>query len=82
MFFSSILCECFCLFSRANNTSQKKNSKQSQQRPDRLVQRLKSTETSNARMPVIRQPRGPDGTRGFKLTRFANSVPIIHSISN
>lgn len=41
------------------------------QRPDRLISRLKNLhcDTSKPRMTVLRQPRGPDGTKGFKLQR-------------
>ncbi|RXG67690.1 Cold shock domain-containing protein E1 [Armadillidium vulgare] len=41
------------------------------QRPDRLVSKLKSLsmDTSKPRIQVIRKPRGPDGTKGFKVTR-------------
>ncbi|CAG0891971.1 unnamed protein product [Cyprideis torosa] len=37
------------------------------QRPERLISRLRMTpESGHPRVVVIRQPRGPDGTRGFK----------------
>lgn len=41
------------------------------QRPDRLISRLKNLncDTSKPRMAVLRQPKGPDGTKGFKLQR-------------
>ncbi|KAK7065496.1 Cold shock domain-containing protein E1 [Halocaridina rubra] len=41
------------------------------QRPDRLISRLKNLncDTSKPRISVLRQPKGPDGTRGFKLQR-------------
>lgn len=41
------------------------------QRPDRLISRLKNLncDTSKPRMTVLRQPKGPDGSKGFKLQR-------------
>ncbi|XP_076445198.1 cold shock domain-containing protein E1-like [Babylonia areolata] len=40
------------------------------QRPERLISRLKSfTDDSSPRIVVDRQPRGPDGTRGFSTPR-------------
>lgn len=39
-------------------------------RPERLISRLKSIGDENApKIVVIRQPSGPDGTKGFKLQR-------------
>lgn len=45
------------------------------QRPDRLISRLKNLncDTSKPRMTVLRQPKGPDGSKGFKLQR---TVPV------
>lgn len=40
------------------------------QRPERLISRLKSTgDDTMPKMIVIRQPAGPDGTKGFKKPR-------------
>ncbi|XP_068230034.1 RNA-binding protein Unr isoform X3 [Palaemon carinicauda] len=41
------------------------------QRPDRLISRLKSLhcDGSKPRLSVLRQPKGPDGSKGFKLQR-------------
>jgi cold shock CspA family protein len=40
------------------------------QRPERLISRLKTnSDDSGPRMVVTRQPRGPDGTQGFKQPR-------------
>jgi len=40
------------------------------QRPERLISRLKSVgDDFGPKMVVIRQPRGPDGTKGFKQPR-------------
>lgn len=39
------------------------------QRPERLMSRLKSISEDGPRVVVIRQPKGPDGTRGFKQER-------------
>lgn len=41
------------------------------QRPDRLISRLKNLncDTSKPRMTVLRQPKGPDGSKGFKIQR-------------
>lgn len=40
------------------------------QRPERLMSRLKSTaDDLGPKVVVIRQPRGPDGTKGFKQSR-------------
>ncbi|XP_074640508.1 cold shock domain-containing protein E1-like [Tubulanus polymorphus] len=39
-------------------------------RPERLISRLKSVSEDGApKLVVIRQPKGPDGTKGFKLER-------------
>lgn len=44
------------------------------QRPDWLVSRLRtvSIDEHGPRLSVLRQPKGPDGTKGFK--KSANSV--------
>lgn len=45
------------------------------QRPDWLMARLRTMsvdEHSGPRFFVVRQPKGPDGTRGFKLPRSAS----------
>lgn len=40
------------------------------QRPERLMSRLKSvTDDAGPKIVTLRQPRGPDGTNGFKLQR-------------
>lgn len=41
------------------------------QRPDRLVSKLKSLtmDSTKPRIQVIRKPKGPDGTKGFKVKR-------------
>jgi len=40
------------------------------QRPERLISRLKSVgDDIGPKMVVTRQPRGPDGTKGFKQPR-------------
>lgn len=42
-----------------------------QQRPERLISRLRtiSLEDTGPKLTVVRQPRGPDGTRGFGQER-------------
>lgn len=42
-----------------------------QQRPERLISRLRtiSLEDAGPKLTVVRQPRGPDGTRGFAQER-------------
>ncbi|ESN92067.1 hypothetical protein HELRODRAFT_104068 [Helobdella robusta] len=47
-------------------------------RPERLISRIKSvSDDQTQRVITIRQPRGPDGTKGFKLKRrFASSDTI------
>ena len=40
------------------------------QRPERLVSRLKSMSEDGPRVQAVRQPRGPDGTKGFKQERI------------
>lgn len=45
------------------------------QRPERLVSRLKSiSEDGLPKVIVLRQPRGPDGTKGFKLDRTPSTT--------
>lgn len=40
------------------------------QRPEHLISRLKSVgDEAGPKMVVVRQPRGPDGTKGFRLSR-------------
>jgi len=40
------------------------------QRPEHLISRLKSIgDEVGPKMVVVRQPRGPDGTKGFKQPR-------------
>lgn len=42
-------------------------------RPERLISRLRSVNEDQAqRVTVVRQPKGPDGTKGFKLPRSAS----------
>lgn len=43
------------------------NSDAVQQRPERLISRLRtiSMEDTGPKLTVVRQPKGPDGTRGF-----------------
>jgi len=38
-----------------------------QERPERLISRLRtiSLEETGPKLTVVRQPRGPDGTKGF-----------------
>lgn len=47
------------------------NSDAVQQRPERLISRLRTTslEETGPKLTVVRQPKGPDGTRGFNLER-------------
>ncbi|KAK3869556.1 hypothetical protein Pcinc_025140 [Petrolisthes cinctipes] len=49
------------------------------QRPDRLISRLKNLNCDNSkpRMTVLRQPKGPDGTKGFKLQRTMLDLDVI-----
>jgi len=47
------------------------------QRPDRLISRLKSVgEESGPKVLIIRQPKGPDGTRGFTQERTPWQPPM------
>lgn len=50
---------------------------QPSQRPERLVSRLRtlSTEDSGPRIVIVRQPRGPDGTKGFSSWGSDDPVP-------
>ena len=55
------------------------------QRPDWLVSRLRtiSVDEHGPRLSVLRQPKGPDGTKGFKKTnRPAPAITSISSASN
>ncbi|XP_013412003.1 cold shock domain-containing protein E1-like [Lingula anatina] len=46
-------------------------------RPERLLSRLKSvSEDSGQRVTVVRQPKGPDGTKGFKQQRVKWTSPV------
>lgn len=46
-------------------------------RPERLISRLKSVgEDCGPRMTAIRQPRGPDGTKGFNQERTPWKPPV------
>jgi len=47
------------------------NSDAVQQRPERLISRLRtiSMEDTGPKLTVVRQPKGPDGTRGFNQER-------------
>lgn len=48
------------------------------QRPERLICRLKSVgDDIGPKMVVIRQPRGPDGTKGFKQPRKPWKQPLM-----
>ncbi len=45
-------------------------------RPERLISRLKSVgDEGGQRVVVLRQPKGPDGTRGFKQERAMWKMP-------
>ncbi|XP_077151093.1 cold shock domain-containing protein E1 isoform X4 [Ranitomeya variabilis] len=49
-------------------------------RPDRLVSRLKSITLDDASAPrlmVVRQPRGPDNTKGFDIERKIRQAGVI-----
>lgn len=51
-----------------------------QARPERLISRLRtiSLDDTGPRLTVVRQPKGPDGTRGFsadaRITRLPGCV--------
>lgn len=48
-----------------------------QQRPERLISRLRtiSLEETGPKLTVVRQPRGPDGTRGFINQERCQRIP-------
>lgn len=48
------------------------------QRPDWLANRMRtmSIDENGPRFYVIRQPKGPDGTRGFKQSQRATCAPV------
>ncbi|XP_062855002.1 cold shock domain-containing protein E1 isoform X2 [Trichomycterus rosablanca] len=49
-------------------------------RPDRLVNRLKSITLDDASAPrlvIVRQPRGPDNSKGFNVERKARQAGVI-----
>lgn len=50
-----------------------------QQRPERLISRLRtiSLEDTGPKLTVVRQPRGPDGTRGFSQERSQHTPGAI-----
>lgn len=50
-----------------------------QQRPERLISRLRTTslEDTGPKLTVVRQPRGPDGTRGFSQERTQRTPGAI-----
>ncbi|XP_033340905.2 cold shock domain-containing Unr [Megalopta genalis] len=50
-----------------------------QQRPERLISRLRTTsmEDTGPKLTVVRQPRGPDGTRGFSQERSQHTPGAI-----
>lgn len=50
-----------------------------QQRPERLISRLRtiSLEDGGPKLTVMRQPRGPDGTKGFSMDFRAPRIPGI-----
>ncbi|XP_067214541.1 RNA-binding protein Unr [Linepithema humile] len=50
-----------------------------QQRPERLISRLRtiSLEESGPKLTVVRQPKGPDGTRGFNQERCQRAPGAI-----
>ncbi|XP_012279281.1 cold shock domain-containing protein E1 [Orussus abietinus] len=50
-----------------------------QQRPERLISRLRtiSQEDSGPKLTVVRQPKGPDGTRGFTQERSQHTPGSI-----
>lgn len=50
-----------------------------QQRPERLISRLRtiSLEDTGPKLTVVRQPKGPDGTRGFNQERTQHSPGAI-----
>ncbi|XP_074115620.1 cold shock domain-containing Unr [Cotesia typhae] len=50
-----------------------------QQRPERLISRLRtiSLEDAGPKLTVVRQPKGPDGTRGFSYDRSQHISGVI-----
>ncbi|XP_076302317.1 RNA-binding protein Unr-like [Lasioglossum baleicum] len=50
-----------------------------QQRPERLISRLRTTslEDTGPKLTIVRQPRGPDGTRGFSQERCQHTSGAI-----
>lgn len=50
-----------------------------QQRPERLISRLRTTslEDTGPKLTIVRQPRGPDGTRGFSQERSQHTPGAI-----
>ncbi|KAK2581303.1 hypothetical protein KPH14_008082 [Odynerus spinipes] len=50
-----------------------------QQRPERLISRLRtiSLEDTGPKLTIVRQPRGPDGTRGFGQERSQHTPGAI-----
>ncbi|XP_076225037.1 cold shock domain-containing Unr [Nomia melanderi] len=50
-----------------------------QQRPERLISRLRTTSLGDTgpKLTVVRQPRGPDGTRGFSQERCQHTPGAI-----
>ncbi|XP_015429424.1 PREDICTED: cold shock domain-containing protein E1 [Dufourea novaeangliae] len=50
-----------------------------QQRPERLISRLRTTsmEDTGPKLTVVRQPKGPDGTRGFSQERTQHTPGAI-----
>ncbi|XP_012137903.1 cold shock domain-containing Unr isoform X2 [Megachile rotundata] len=50
-----------------------------QQRPERLISRLRTTslEDTGPKLTIVRQPRGPDGTRGFSQERSQHTSGAI-----
>jgi hypothetical protein len=49
-------------------------------RPERLIARMKSVSEEGRKVMVIRQPRGPDGTRGFKIPRTSSTGKPPNSV--
>lgn len=49
-------------------------------RPERLIARMKSVSEEGRKVMVIRQPRGPDGTRGFKIPRTGSTGKPPNSV--
>lgn len=48
-----------------------------QARPERLISRLRTISLDDAgpRLTVVRQPKGPDGSRGFSLDARSTRLP-------